>query len=158
MAILRRLPVHYVSTASVAKVIQQKPLLEVPASPADADLLNSVDGYAASKWASEALLAKVAVESGIPVYIHRLAHVMGGDASELDAVGMMTKYSFLLHALPRIKEEAIEGQWDFVVVDSVVDELVRSAMKSAIDCGYPSTPQSKEKKNDPRYLLITAAM
>ncbi|KAB8291372.1 hypothetical protein EYC80_010052 [Monilinia laxa] len=153
MAILRRLPVHYVSTASVAKVIQQKPLLEVPASPADADLLNSVDGYAASKWASEALLAKIAVESGIPVYIHRLAHVMGEDASELDAVGMMTKYSFLLHALPRIKEEAIEGQWDFVFVESVVDELVRSAMKSAIDYGHPSTSQSKREENRPAVFI-----
>ncbi|KAM0172095.1 hypothetical protein ACHAPC_010861 [Botrytis cinerea] len=147
MAVLRRLPVHQVSTASVAKVIQQKPLLDVPASPANAELLNTVDAYAASKWASEAPLTKIAVESGIPVYIYRLAHVMGEDASELDDVGMMTKYALLLHALPRIREEAIEGQWDFVVVETVVDDLVKLTMKSAIDYGHLFTSQPLKDKN-----------
>lgn len=66
---------------------------------------------------------------------------MGEDASELDVVGMMTKYALLLHALPRIREDAIEGQWDFVVVETVVDDLVKLAMKSAIDYGHLFTSQ-----------------
>ncbi|KAK3987151.1 Fusarin C synthetase [Cladorrhinum sp. PSN332] len=137
MAIRRRVPIHYVSTASVAKVVQkhdddsEKPLLEVPASPVDPALLNSVDGYAASKWMSEKLLEKVAEDNGLPAYIHRLAHVVGDDASELDAMGMLIKYSLLLRALPRIEEEDVTGRWDFVTVDEVVKDLVESAIESA---------------------------
>ncbi|KAK3326511.1 hybrid PKS-NRPS PsoA [Apodospora peruviana] len=139
MAIPRLVPIHYVSTASVAKVVQQpkedegnpSPLLEVPASPATRDLLNSVDGYAASKWVSERLLERAAEDSGLPAYVHRLAHVVGDDASELDAIGMLIKYSLLLRALPRIKAEDVTGQWDFVMVEDVVEELVESAIGSA---------------------------
>ncbi|KAL7619777.1 hypothetical protein AAE478_010319 [Parahypoxylon ruwenzoriense] len=134
MAIPRRVPLHYVSTASVAKVIQhddKEPLLEVPASPPVPDLLNSVDGYAASKWASEMLLEKVAADNGLPAYVHRLAHVVGDDASELDAIGMLTKYSLLLRALPQIERDHVTGQWDFVMAQDVARDVVQSAIESA---------------------------
>ncbi|GAP92555.2 putative beta-ketoacyl synthase domain-containing protein [Rosellinia necatrix] len=134
MAIPRRVPVHYVSTASVAKVIEQhadKPLLEVAASPAISELLNSVDGYAASKWVSEMLLDGAAANNELPAYVHRLAHVVGDDASELDAMGMLTKYSLLLRALPRIPAKDVVGKWDFVTVHDVARNIVASAIESA---------------------------
>ncbi|KFA47547.1 hypothetical protein S40293_02162 [Stachybotrys chartarum IBT 40293] len=133
MAIPRRIPVHYVSTASVAKVVDLpdgEPLLEVAASPALPSLLNAVDGYAATKWASETLLDKAAESSGLPGYVHRLAHVVGDDASELDAIGMMTKYSLLLRTLPRIKPEDVTGKWDFVTAEDVVHDMVASVIES----------------------------
>ncbi|CAG8970840.1 hypothetical protein HYALB_00000817 [Hymenoscyphus albidus] len=95
-------------------------------------LLNLIDGYAASKWASETLLEKVAMNNGLPVYIHRLAHVQGDDASELDAIGMLTKYSLLLGPLPQIEHEAVTGQWDFIEVDDVSRDLIETACESAI--------------------------
>lgn len=146
MAIPRQLPVHFISTASVAKVTQQQPLLEVPASPTDAALLNTVDGYAASKWVSETILERVATDSCLPVYIHRLAHVVGDDASELDAVGMMTKYSLLLRALPRIEEEHVDGQWDFVFVENVAEDAIKLAIDSATDYGRLPTLQAGSKR------------
>lgn len=133
MAIPHRVPVHYVSTASVAKAIRHngnEPLYEIPAFPADHELLNSIDGYAASKWVSEMLIDKTAADNGLPVYVHRLAHVVGDDASELDAVGMLIKYSFMLRRLPRIDKAYIKGQWDFVTVQEVAEVMVESAIGS----------------------------
>ncbi|TVY90824.1 Fusarin C synthetase [Lachnellula willkommii] len=156
MAIPRRVPLHYVSTASVAKVIQhddKEPLLEVPASPAVPDLLNSVDGYAASKWASEAFLEKAAADNGLPAYVHRLAHVVGDDASELDAMGMLTKYTLLLRALPRIEPEDVTGQWDFVMFQDVARDLVESAIESATDGGNsPRLPQQTQQGLRPLFV------
>ncbi|KAI1279073.1 hybrid PKS-NRPS PsoA [Xylaria sp. FL0933] len=137
MAIPRRVPVHYISTASVAKVVEQGPgedLLEVAPSPAVPELLNSVDGYAASKWVSEMLLDKVASGNELPAYVHRLAHIVGDDASELDAIGMLTKYSLLLRALPRIDPQDIIGQWDFVTVQDTTKDIIESVLGSAISC------------------------
>ncbi|OTA65768.1 acetyl-CoA synthetase-like protein [Hypoxylon sp. EC38] len=154
MAIPRRVPLHYISTASVAKVIQHNdtvPLLEVPASPPVPDLLNSVDGYAASKWVSEMLLEKVATDNGLPAYIHRLAHVVGDDASELDAMGMLTKYSLLLRALPLIKPENVTGQWDFVMVQDVARDVVRSAIESATG---GETSLQREEHGSPRPCFV----
>ncbi|KAI1493275.1 hypothetical protein F5X96DRAFT_688843 [Biscogniauxia mediterranea] len=56
-AIPRRVPLHYVSTASVAKVVGKEE---------EAALL---------EWASERLLEKAAADNGLPAYVHRLAHV-----------------------------------------------------------------------------------
>ncbi|KAJ2993411.1 hypothetical protein NUW58_g1849 [Xylaria curta] len=134
MAIPRRVPVHYISTASVAKVIEhsaENPLLEIAAVPVGSDLLNSVDGYAASKWVSETLLEKVAADNGTPAYIHRLAHVVGEDASELDAMGMLTKYSLLLCALPRIDAKDVTGVWDFITVQDVANDVITMIVDSA---------------------------
>ena len=136
MAIPRQVPLHYVSTASVAKVTNnsaESPLPEVAAVPAGTDLLNSVDGYAASKWASETLLEKIATDMGLPVYVHRLAHVVGDDASELDVVGMLTKYSLILRALPRIEEKSVAGAWDFVAVRDVARDMVAMVVDSRAD-------------------------
>ncbi|KAI0966350.1 hypothetical protein F4678DRAFT_466663 [Xylaria arbuscula] len=70
----------------------------------------------------------------LPAYVHRLAHVVGDDASELDAIGMLTKYSLLLRALPRIDPEDIIGQWDFVAVQNITEDIVESVLGSATSC------------------------
>ncbi|KAI1328158.1 hybrid PKS-NRPS PsoA [Xylariaceae sp. FL0255] len=132
----RGLPVHYISTASVVKVIDTSSksttgaLLEVPAYPPVPELLDSVDGYAATKWASETLLDRACASSsnhtvgGITGYVHRLAHVVGSNASELDAIGMLTKYALALKKLPFIHERDVEGVWDFVDIEDVVRDIV----------------------------------
>ncbi|PVH96120.1 hybrid PKS-NRPS PsoA [Periconia macrospinosa] len=130
MAIPRQVPIHFVSTASVAKVVEHQPLLEEAAAVINSRL-DSVDGYAASKWASEALLERVAEDNGLPVYIHRLAHVVGDNASELDAVGMLTKYSLELGAFPRIETDDVIGKWDFVTAEECVGSMISTAIVSA---------------------------
>ncbi|KAI0118029.1 hypothetical protein F4776DRAFT_262764 [Hypoxylon sp. NC0597] len=114
------------------------PLLEVPASAPIPDLLNSVDGYAASKWVSGMLLEKVAADDGLAAYVHRLAHFVGDDTSELDAIGMLTQYSLFLCALPLIEPGDVTGQWDFVMAQDVARDVVHSAIESATGGETPS--------------------
>lgn len=161
MAIPRRVPLHYVSTASVAKAMAleaDEALGEVAASPGVPALLDAIDGYAATKWTSEMLLGKTAAQCGLPVFVHRLAHVLGDDASELDATGMLTKYSFALGALPRLRHENVAGAWDFVYVADVARDLVASAMESAAASsrnGSSSSALGKQAATDfdrPRFL------
>ncbi|KFH44047.1 Nonribosomal peptide synthetase-like protein [Hapsidospora chrysogenum ATCC 11550] len=136
MAIPRRIPVHFVSTAAVAKVMASgAPLAEVSPSAADRELLNSADGYAASKWASETLMERLAETHGLPAVVHRLAHVVGEDASELDAVGMFTKYSLLMHKMPRISSDDVVGMWDFIPVEDVSRDMLQSVMDSVRAAG-----------------------
>ncbi|KAM7188572.1 hypothetical protein V8F33_010537 [Rhypophila sp. PSN 637] len=150
MAIPRRVPIHYISTASVAKVIQPEDsddssdereflsLLQVPANPREGSNLVTIDGYALSKWASEKLLEKVSSQTpGLRFgYIHRLAHVTGDDPSELDAVGMLLQYSLLLGALPIISAQSVHGQWDFIHVDEFVEDLVDMAISSCASTNH----------------------
>jgi amino acid adenylation domain-containing protein len=136
MAIPRRIPVHFVSTAAVAKVMASgAPLAEVSPSAADRKLLDSADGYAASKWASETLMERLAETHGLPVFVHRLAHVVGEDASELDAVGMFTKYSLLMHKMPRISPDDVVGMWDFIPVEDVSRDMLQSVIDSVRGVG-----------------------
>ncbi|KAI9649989.1 hypothetical protein NHQ30_000002 [Ciborinia camelliae] len=123
-------PLYYISTASVAKVMQHGPLLET-----------------ASKWASEALLQKAAVNNGLPAYVHRLAHVVGDDASELDAIGMLTKYSLMLHALPQIEAEDVKGKWDFVLVEDLSRDLVELVIESVVGGGTSIRLQHQTQQN-----------
>ncbi|KAI1325528.1 hybrid PKS-NRPS PsoA [Xylariaceae sp. FL0255] len=155
MALPRKVPVHYVSTASVAKVIAHdaaSPLDEVAAVPRDTDLLNSVDGYAASKWASERLLERVTTDTGLTTYVHRLAHVVGDDASELDVVGMLTKYSLILRAIPRIEEQFVTGLWDFVFIREVASDMV--AMIVSSQTGRDAATNGSRADSDMRIRFV----
>ncbi|MFF3557956.1 amino acid adenylation domain-containing protein [Streptomyces tsukubensis] len=73
MASVRSIPVHLVSTLSVAPPRSESP--EVPEAffPAHPGLIS---GYQQSKWASERLLEQAA-ERGLPVTLHRLGRVTG---------------------------------------------------------------------------------
>ena len=56
--------------------------------------------------------------------------MVGNDASQLDAVGMLTKYSIMLKKLPRIENEYIVGEWDFVTVQEVAKHVVEAVIGS----------------------------
>lgn len=84
------------------------------------------------------LLENSAADDGLAAYVHRLAHVVGDGTSELDAIGMLTKHSLLLRALPRIEPGDATGQWDFVMAQDVARDVVRSAIESATGGETPS--------------------
>jgi nonribosomal peptide synthetase MxcG len=90
MASAHSIPVHLVSTLSVAPPRSQSP--EVPETffPPHAGL---VSGYQQSKWASEHLLEQAA-ERGLPVTLHRLGRVMGAPET-----GQVNRRDFLWSVL-----------------------------------------------------------
>jgi len=102
MAIPRRIPFHFVSTAGVAHLVhghgdgvgevsvaEHKP-------PTDGS-----DGYVASKWAAEVMLERVnKTGSNLPVWVHRPSSVLGEGIKETDLMGNLLRYSLEVQALP----------------------------------------------------------
>lgn len=151
------IPLHFVSTAAVARVAIDYDVTPSEALPEVSVSTNrptdEINGYIASKWASEALLDKAAADRGVRAWVHRLAHVVGDDPSELDAVGMLVKYSLLMGRLPAwINEAKVAGEWDFVGVEDVVRDLVEAAVGSASSSNGRRGGSELEQVTGARYV------
>ncbi|RYP65136.1 hypothetical protein DL769_006415 [Monosporascus sp. CRB-8-3] len=129
MAIPRSVPLHFVSTGSVAKFTDKAALPEVSISeylpPSD-----SSDGYGVSKWVSEVLLEKVSADNGLPTWIHRPSSVIGDGAPALDLIDLIFKYARMLGAVPKLGSENATGAFDLIAVEDVAKDLVDIALRS----------------------------
>ncbi|RYP28944.1 hypothetical protein DL767_006979 [Monosporascus sp. MG133] len=170
LALPRRVPLHYVSTAGVAGLVLNKndnnasssspsplPELPIPSSrivpPPVVSSNNSSrsaspapgQGYALSKWVSEALLQRVSSPDNqyrLPVVVHRPSHITFSSSSttkkqkqqqppDNDLVASLMRYSRVLGAVPVFGEE-LQGQIDMIDVDSVAGRLVENALTSKL--------------------------
>ena len=126
LALSRRIPFHFISTATVGKLIKTDFL--VPES-----LANSVpdpsfaDGYAASKWASEVFLEKANRQYGLPTFIHRPSSITGDQAGESDIVSNVLKFSSTIKALP--DSSRWSGYVDLVSLENAATGIVRSVLQ-----------------------------
>ncbi|KAI6713206.1 hypothetical protein JHW43_004291 [Diplocarpon mali] len=80
LAMVRKTPLHFVSTAGVASFIPEQDLGErfIPTytPPTDGSM-----GYAASKWAGEKYLLAASEQCDLPVWVHRPANILGEGAA-----------------------------------------------------------------------------
>lgn len=126
LALPRRTPFHFISTATVGKV--NKTDLLSPES-----LANSLpdpsfaDGYAASKWASEVFLEKVNRQFGLPTFIHRPSSIFGDQAGETDIVSNVLKFSTIIKALP--DSSRWSGYVDLISLENAATRIVRSVLQ-----------------------------
>jgi len=128
MALPRKVPVHFVSTGTVGKLVGGNSL--APESLAGFPPSEGFkDGYAASKWVSEVLLERVGREVGLPVVIHRPSSITGDGAGEGDVVANVLRYANLLKAVPESR-----GWSGFVDLISV-EEVVKGVAGSVIEKG-----------------------
>jgi amino acid adenylation domain-containing protein len=160
LALRRGVPLHFVSSAAVAGVllgsgITKEPPILGPVSVADSlpdqQQAFELDGYALSKWVSEALLQKVSTECGLPIFVHRAASLVGEGAPKLDVVPVLIGYSRVLGAVPALEQglgsERVEnngglrvlGAFDFVPVERVGEQLVNAALESVLFSTSPPT-------------------
>ncbi|KAI3400061.1 hypothetical protein diail_4599 [Diaporthe ilicicola] len=152
MALARRVPLHFVSTASVAGLVlprnnnhnnndggseeEVRPLGPVSVTKSlviagEGSSASRPDGYTLSKWVSEALLERVASQYGLPVHVHRAASLVGPGAPERDVIGAVLRYSTVLGAVPGFGSGLrIRGAFDLVPVERVGGELVDIALDS----------------------------
>ncbi|KAI1822640.1 beta-ketoacyl synthase domain-containing protein [Xylaria intraflava] len=137
LAVPHRVPLHFVSTASVATVIesydddgQPLPLPEVSVS-AHTPPLDSAHGYRDSKWVSESLLERAQKDTGTPVWIHRPTTITGPEAPDLDLVAAILKYSRLLGSVPLLDSRLLKGRFDLVAVGNVAADIVEAALSSS---------------------------
>jgi amino acid adenylation domain-containing protein len=163
MALRRGIPLHFVSSAAVAGVLlgsemtMDPPVLgpvSVVDSLPDQQQAFELDGYAISKWVSEALLQKVSTECGLPIFVHRPANLVGDGAPKLDVVSILIGYSRVLGAVPALQQslglEDVEnngelrllGTFDFVPVERVGEQLVGAALESVY---FPTSPPTGMK-------------
>ncbi|MEU6668483.1 amino acid adenylation domain-containing protein [Streptomyces sp. NPDC046727] len=123
LAAARSIPLHYVSTLSVAPPAGLSP--EVPEAflPPHGGLRY---GYQQSKWASERLLEQAA-ERGLPVTVHRLGRVVGpagsGYVNTRDFLWSVLRAGIPAGMLPELSEDEI-----WTPVDHVAKSLVHLAL------------------------------
>jgi len=130
MATPRNIPVHFVSSSSVAMLQKGTPeLAEVPPSsispPGDVEsLMKSALGYAASKWVGEMLLENV---EGPPTVVHRFPNILGPDAPEEIPLVALDRYCTKMRAVPALDPRLWVGQLDVIDVSQVVPDFVATA-------------------------------
>lgn len=135
MASARSIPVHLVSTLSVAPPRSRSP--EVPEAffPPHPGL---VSGYQQSKWASERLLEQAA-ERGLPVTLHRLGRVTGAPET-----GQVNRRDFLWSVLASgIPAGIVPELFDAEVwtpADYVARAVVRLALTATPGTVYNHAP------------------
>lgn len=152
MATPRHVPVHFVSSSSVAMLQKDTcELAEVPPSafwpPSDAEsLLKNAIGYAASKWMGEILLERA---ENVPAVVHRFPNIMGPDAPEEIPLVALDKYCTQMRAVPALDPNQWQGELDIIDVANVIPELLATAYAHT-----PGTPFAVHNYcSENRYLL-----
>lgn len=141
LALARRVPIHYVSTAGVAMFTPRESFGQVSVAttlpPSD-----GVDGYTASKWASERYLENLNEQFNLPVWIHRPSSItrssslLGEDAMEMELLQNLLKYSRMMKAVP--SSEKLVGTLDLVSAENVAKGIVGRVMGAKVSATAPA--------------------
>jgi hybrid polyketide synthase/nonribosomal peptide synthetase ACE1 len=129
LASARRIPIHYVSTATAGKFNKSDTLALESLSrfPPDSDgRAGLANGYASSKWASEVLLENVSQKLGLPIFIHRPSAIMGDDAGD-DIMSNLMEYGSQIQALP--DSSHWNGYVDLVSLQNVTEGIARAVLQ-----------------------------
>ncbi|GLA09601.1 putative Hybrid PKS-NRPS biosynthetic cluster [Aspergillus niger] len=127
MALPRRVPIHYISTAGVVHLRTADSYDEESV----ADFLPPVDGsdgYVASKWASEVYLEAAHRQLHLPVSIHRPSSIVGPGAPPLDIMNNVLAFSRKMRAVPHVP--GWHGYLDMVEVDAVAKNILGTMLMS----------------------------
>ena len=143
LAAPRRVPLHFVSSAAVARLAvaarggeegfgaESAARWYPPAAAVHDGEGEDEDGYAVAKLVSEVLLERASVAVGVPVWIHRPSSVTGEGAGELDLMANMARYAGEIGAVPDTR--GWKGRFDFVRVESVARDIVGAVLAGGED-------------------------
>lgn len=126
LALPHQIPFHFISTATVGKVIKTDSLGPESLAKSLPDP-SFADGYAASKWASEVFLEKANRQFGLPTFIHRPSSITGDQAGETDIVSNILKFSSTIKALP--DSSRWSGYMDLISLENAATGIVRSVLQ-----------------------------
>jgi len=122
LALPRNIPVHFVSSASVAHFSMLSPLPEISVTDFFPPV-NGTNGYASAKWASERYLENATVVNPkLEVFIHRPTSIIGIDAPAMDVVANLLEYSLRLRCVPIL--QGVRGAFDFIPAEKVVSGVL----------------------------------
>ncbi|KAI2734306.1 hypothetical protein DTO013E5_10055 [Penicillium roqueforti] len=129
LALPRRIPLHFVSSAGVARLTGQESFGEMSVSSYPPPS-RPTDGYIAAKWVSEIYLEHVNRRFGLPVWIHRPSSITGTDAPELDLMGNVMRFTKETQKVP--DSSSWSGVFDLVSVQSAARQLLEAVYQSGI--------------------------
>jgi hybrid polyketide synthase/nonribosomal peptide synthetase ACE1 len=148
LALPRRIPLHFVSTQSVAHFRLEENnnnnngsgTILTPPPGQLSDFTNN--GYVASKWVSETFLARASQQFGLPVTIHRPGSVTGEGAPESDLMSNVVRYSELTRTVPELAGSSLASGFavEFVSVERVAETIIGSLMSGE---GLPTVADSE---------------
>jgi hybrid polyketide synthase/nonribosomal peptide synthetase ACE1 len=142
----RRIPFHFVSSASVTRLASQKTFTEVSVAPypppTDFD-----DGYTAMKWVSEVFLERISRQFNLNVFIHRPSSVMGDGAPDLDLMRNVIEYCQKTKKIPDLTSWS--GTIDLISVESVGAAIMEAVLASGQD---PWISSAKLEAGNVRYI------
>lgn len=127
LALPRRIPFHFISTASVTRFASTDSFGEVSVASFPPPAIPQ-DGYATGKWVCEVYLERVSQSWGLPVWIHRPSSVTGSDAPELDLMSNVLRYCQATRKIPA--SEAWSGVFDFISVESAAAQIIEAVRLS----------------------------
>ncbi|KAJ5084947.1 hypothetical protein NUU61_009526 [Penicillium alfredii] len=123
LALPRRIPFHFISSASVTRLVGQEWFGEASVAPYPPPSVPH-DGYTAAKWVSEVFLERVNQRFGLPVWIHRPSSVSGANAPELDLMSNVMRYTQETKKIP--DSGSWSGVFDFIAVESVASQIIEA--------------------------------
>jgi len=129
MSLRRQIPIYYVSTAAVCIYSGEDVFGEISAAQ-DPPPIDGLEGYTASKWASERFLEKVHKHCEWPVTILRPSSIGREEAPNLDLTHNLLKYSRLMQAVP--VSPNMRGFLNLVSLESVVQSTMLELHRNPI--------------------------
>jgi hybrid polyketide synthase/nonribosomal peptide synthetase ACE1 len=127
LALPRRIPFHFVSTAGVARLAGQESFGEISVAPFPPPS-PPTDGYLAAKWVSEVYLEHINRQFSLPVWVHRPSSITGADAPELDLMGNVMRYAKQTQKLP--DSSLWSGVFDLISVQTAARQLLAAVHQS----------------------------
>ncbi|KGO64902.1 Acyl transferase/acyl hydrolase/lysophospholipase [Penicillium italicum] len=129
LALPRRIPFHFVSSAGVARLASQESFGETSVSPHPPPS-RPTDGYIAAKWVSEVYLEHINRQFGLPVWIHRPSSITGTNAPELDLMGNVMRFTKETQKVP--DSTSWSGVFDLISVQSAAGQLLEAVHHSGV--------------------------
>ncbi|KAF5878447.1 putative polyketide synthase protein [Botrytis fragariae] len=132
LSLLRRVPLHFISTAGVAQLVTTDvPLTESMTASALSNPREDTDGYVSSKWVSERYLENATKKLGSKVFVHRPSYILGNETISTDVIGSLLEYSRKMSKVPLLR--GWKGDFDFVSMRTVVNDVVGACLQSVSD-------------------------
>lgn len=128
LALPRKVPFHFISTAGVAQFVPEDDLPEIFISSYQ-PAADGSGGYAASKWASEKYLQECYREFDLPVWVHRPSNILGAGAENVNMTVNIIEYSLRIGAVPDTPN--LDGFMQFVEVEAVGSGVVQALFDRA---------------------------
>lgn len=129
LALPRRIPFHFVSSAGVARLAAQETFGEISVSSYPPPS-RPTDGYIAAKWVSEVYLEHFNRQFGLPIWIHRPSSITGTDAPELDLMSNVMRFTKETQKVP--DSSLWSGVFDLISVQSAASQLLEAVHHSGV--------------------------